>query len=452
MQKPSLPKGTRDFLPDVMQKRKYIINTIEAVYQKFGFLPIETPALENLSTLTGKYGDEGDKLLFKVLNSGDYLQKAPEDTLTAKDSGALLKHISDKGLRYDLTVPLARFVVQNRNDLQMPFRRYQIQPVWRADKPQKGRYREFWQCDADSIGSDSLINETDLLLIYESVFEQLGLHVTVYINNRKILEGFAELIGAKALFKPLTIIIDKFDKIGIEGVSRELIALGLSEKQTDNLKDFLTQFALNTENLNELKNMLSTSEVGLKGIAELEEILALCEAGGLQRMPVFNGTLARGLDYYTGCIFEVVSNDYAMGSISGGGRYDNLTGVFGMDGLSGVGISFGIDRIYDVMDGLKCFPEQHTNGTQVLCTHFDNNGLIEGVKTAALLRKAGINTEVYPDIKKIQKQFDYANKRGIPYVIVWGQDEIDSQQPSLKNMKEGTQQKLTLNEIINLLK
>lgn len=452
MQKPSLPKGTRDFLPDVMQKRKYIINTIETVYQKFGFLPIETPALENLSTLTGKYGDEGDKLLFKVLNSGDYLQKAPEEVMHAKDANALLKFISDKGLRYDLTVPLARFVVQNRNDLHMPFRRYQIQPVWRADKPQKGRYREFWQCDADSIGSDSLVNEVDLLAIYENVFEQLGLQVTVYINNRKILEGFAELIGAHALFKPLTIIIDKFDKIGIEGVTRELMALGLTGQQTNHLKDFLNQFELNAKHLSDLKQMLISSTIGQKGVEELEEILALCNAAGLQKMPVFNGTLARGLDYYTGCIFEVVSNDYAMGSISGGGRYDNLTGVFGMDGLSGVGISFGIDRIYDVMDGLKAFPAQTNNGTKVLCTHFDQKGLIEGVKTAAQLRKAGISTEVYPDYKKIQKQFDYANKRGIPYVIVWGEDEINTQQASLKNMAEGTQQKLTLTEIINLLK
>lgn len=451
MQKPSLPKGTRDFLPEVMMRRKYLLGTIETIFKKYGFRPIETPALENLSTLTGKYGEEGDKLLFKVLNSGDFMQGVPEQVRSNGTSGEILKSIADKGLRYDLTVPLARFVVQNRNDLQMPFRRYQMQPVWRADKPQKGRYREFWQCDADIIGTDSLVSECDLLKIYEEVFQQFSLDVKIQVNHRKILEGFAEVIGAKDKFKLLTIVIDKIDKIGFEGVRQELLQQQFSQQQIDVLESFLKQFELNFENLNQLKTVLQHSETGLKGIQELELLLSLNAASGLKMSVTFNGALARGLDYYTGCIFEVTSNEVAMGSISGGGRYDNLTGIFGMDGLSGVGISFGIDRIYDVMDSLGKFETENYAETQIICCHFDQSGLLKGLESAATLRSLNISAEVYPDVKKIQKQFEYANKRNIPYVLIWGEEEIKSNLPQLKNMKTGEQTQVSIEEIPNII-
>jgi histidyl-tRNA synthetase len=451
MQKPSLPKGTRDFLPETMLRRKYLLSTIETVFRKFGFLPIETPALENLSTLTGKYGEEGDKLLFKVLNSGDFISEVPETSRLNGTAGELLKWISDKGLRYDLTVPLARFVVQHRNDLQMPFRRYQMQPVWRADKPQKGRYREFWQCDADVIGTDSLVSECDLLKIYEEVFGILNLDVKVQINNRKILEGFSEVMGAQEKFRLLTIIIDKLDKIGLDGVKQDLKANQFDDHQIAILTAMLQSFELTVENLNKLKISLKDSSIGLKGIAEMENLLDLTAAAGLNIPLTFNGALARGLDYYTGCIFEVTSNEVAIGSISGGGRYDNLTGIFGMDGLSGVGISFGIDRIYDTMESLGRFKETDYNGTKIICCHFDEKGLMEGLRSATVLRDFGIAAEVYPDTKKIQKQFEYANKRGIPYVIIWGEEELKNNIPQLKNMKTGEQKMMKIEEIPNYI-
>lgn len=451
MQKPSLPKGTRDFLPETMLRRKYLLSTIETVFRKFGFLPIETPALENLSTLTGKYGEEGDKLLFKVLNSGDFMSEVPETTRLSGIAGELLKWISDKGLRYDLTVPLARFVVQHRSDLHMPFRRYQMQPVWRADKPQKGRYREFWQCDADVIGTDSLISECDLLKIYEEVFGILNLDVKVQINNRKILEGFSEVMGAQEKFRLLTIIIDKLDKIGLEGVKLDLKANQFDDRQISILTAMLQSFELTVENLNNLKISLKDSNIGLKGITEMENLLELTAAAGLNIPLTFNGALARGLDYYTGCIFEVTSNEVAIGSISGGGRYDNLTGIFGMDGLSGVGISFGIDRIYDTLESLGRFKEIDYGGTQIICCHFDEKGMMEGIRSATALRNSGIAAEVYPDVKKIQKQFEYANKRGIPYVLIWGEEEMKNNTPQLKNMRTGEQIMIKIDEIPNYI-
>jgi histidyl-tRNA synthetase len=452
MQKPSLPKGTRDFTPQVMFRRKRIMDTIEAVFKCYGFLPIETPAMETLSTLSGKYGEEGDKLLFKVLNSGNYLADIPSTAWVNQDHREITPLISEKGLRYDLTVPLARFVVQNRNELQMPFRRYQMQPVWRADRPQKGRYREFWQCDADIIGSDSLINEVELLNIYQNVFSALGLKVKVMVNHRKILEGMAEVMGIKEHFRALTIAIDKFDKVGITGVLKELEAVELAPTKTIILQDFLESFELNGVNLEKLDKMLETSEVGRQGIAELRELLHLSQVSGLSQTIWFNGTLARGLDYYTGCIFEVVSEEVPMGSISGGGRYDNLTGVFGIEGLSGVGISFGIDRIYDVMESLGLFNNVSKSSTKILICHFDQKGLEKGLETAQELRRNLIPTELYPDVKKIQKQFDYANKRSIPYVLLWGENELAEGKPTLKDMVSGKQKSISLDELITLIR
>lgn len=447
MQKPSLPKGTRDFLPETMLRRKYLMTTIENVFKKFGFQPIETPALENLSTLTGKYGDEGDKLLFKVLNSGDFLSEVPEGLRVNATSGEMLRYISDKGLRYDLTVPLARFVVQNRNYLQMPFRRYQIQPVWRADKPQKGRYREFWQCDADIIGTDSLVSECDLLKIYEEVFGLFGLDVRIHVNNRKILEGFAEVIGASDKFRTLTVVIDKIDKIGLQGVRDELKSNDFTPEQISVLEPLLQSFEISNSKLEQLQVTLNQSEIGMKGVEEMKTLMDLCSASGLKTALTYNGSLARGLDYYTGCIFEVTSNEVSMGSISGGGRYDNLTGIFGMEGLSGVGISFGIDRIYDIMESLGRLGAMEQTGTKVICCHFDENGLKKGLQSAAELRAMNIPAEVYPDVRKIQKQFEYANKRNIPYVLIWGEAELQNDTPQLKSMKTGEQCAVKITDI-----
>lgn len=380
-----------------------------------------------------------------------FLAKVEDTLYEQKNAGSLLSHIAEKGLRYDLTVPFARFVVQHRNDIHMPFRRYQIQPVWRADNPQKGRYREFWQCDADAIGSDSLVNETDLLLIYEEVFSLLNLQAQVYINHRKVLEGFAEIAGVRHLFKEITVCIDKTDKIGIEGVTEELLKAGLTLEQCTLIRGCFEQFELSNKGIELLADKLKTSVTGMEGINELTELLGLCEAAGLKKKPVFNGTLARGLDYYTGCIFEAVSTEVKIGSISGGGRYANLTGVFGMDGLSGVGISFGIDRIYDVLESLNRFAPVAELNTTVLCCFFNKNGQMEALRTASDLRKKGIAAEVYPDLKKIQKQFEYAGKRQIPYVVVWGDNEISSGIPMVKNMITGQQQSMHVEELIKQL-
>lgn len=425
------------------------MGTIEKAFLHFGLLPIETPALENLSTLQGKYGDEGDQLLFKILNSGDFMKSAMGKNL---DSGQILPLISEKGLRYDLTVPLARFVVQHRNDLQLPFRRYQMQPVWRADKPQKGRYREFWQCDADIIGTDSLLSETDLLGIYQEVFTALNLKVQVQINHRKILEGFAQKAGIHDRFRELTVIIDKMDKIGLDGVKQLLIQNGFSEKETGTILPVLSKTELDNAALDHLKTELKDSETGLRGIEDLGQLLRFYTEAGYGGKLYFNGALARGLDYYTGCIFEVISEEVEMGSISGGGRYDNLTGIFGLPGLSGVGISFGLDRIYDVLDQLHKFPDTQQNSTRVLCCYFDEKGRSEAIKTASQLRNNRVPTEVYPDLKKIGKQLEYADKKQVPFVMIWGEKEVNEHKLTLKNLLSGEQFFTTFEEALAIVK
>jgi len=449
MQKPSLPKGTRDFGPLQMARRTFILDTIKDTFQLFGYQQIETPAMENLSTLTGKYGDEGDQLLFKVLNSGDFLKDVDAGDLE-KGSNSILNKVSEKGLRYDLTVPFARYVVMYRNELTFPFKRFQIQPVWRADRPQKGRYREFYQCDADVVGTDSLVCEAEIVLMIRGVFEKLGLNdYSIKINNRKILTGISEAIGAVGKEGPLCVAIDKLDKIGWEKVKEELTQRGFEEESLEKLAPLVAlQSDLNGK-FEFLKRFLENSEIGLKGVEELEETFGILSKMGEDLDPIdFDIMLARGLSYYTGAIFEVKVHNVSIGSVSGGGRYDNLTGVFGLSGLSGVGFSFGVDRLYDVMDELDLFPAESHTSTRLLLTYFDQSGFDYALGLLNQFRKAGIKTEIYPNQTKIQKQFDFANKKGIPFVGVCGEEEINSQQISVKNMTSGEQTKISIREAI----
>ncbi len=450
-QKPSIPKGTRDFSPIEMARRNYIFNTIKDVFLLYGFQQIETPAIENLSTLMGKYGEEGDKLLFKILNSGDYLKDAPDDLLTAHDSLHLTTKISEKGLRYDLTVPFARYVVQHRNDLQMPFKRYQVQPVWRADRPQKGRYREFYQCDADIVGSDSLLNEVELVTMIDEVFNRFNINVAIKLNNRKILSGIAEIIGAADKIIDITVAIDKLDKIGIDNVNAELKEKGLTDEAIATLQPLLALDGTNEECLTSLSAMLAGSEIGMKGIEEMRYVLDHVAALGTRAQVELDVSLARGLNYYTGTILEVKALDVAIGSITGGGRYDNLTGVFGMTGLSGVGISFGADRIYDVLNALDLYPADTMATAQVMFVNFGEQEASASLKYIMALRKAGISAELYPDSAKMKKQMNYANDRQIPFVAIVGADEVQNGTIALKNMTTGEQQTLTVSQVIEQL-
>lgn len=451
-QKPSIPKGTRDFSPIEMAKRNYIFDTIKDVFLLYGFQQIETPAMENLSTLMGKYGEEGDKLLFKILNSGDFLSSAPDELLANKDYIHLITKVSEKGLRYDLTVPFARYVVQHRNDLQMPFKRYQIQPVWRADRPQRGRYREFYQCDADVVGSDSLYNEVELVAMIDEVFNRFGINIVIKLNNRKILSGIAQVIGAPEKIVDITVAIDKIDKIGIENVNLELAEKGLSQEAIETLRPLLTLSGTNDEKMSTLEQLLSSSEIGMKGLDELKFVLDNVKALDLKSRVEVDVSLARGLNYYTGTILEVKALDVSMGSISGGGRYDNLTGVFGMDGLSGVGISFGADRIFDVLNTLDLYPASTKASTDVIFTNFGDKEAQSCLKHMKQLRESGISCELYPDAAKMKKQMNYANAKGIPFVAMVGESEISSGTISLKNMSTGEQVCLTLGEAILMIK
>jgi histidyl-tRNA synthetase len=448
-QKPSIPKGTRDFGPSEMVKRNYIFDTVKSVFKLFGFQPIETPAMENLSTLMGKYGEEGDKLLFKVLNSGEFLNNAPENLLSEKNSIKLTHHISEKGLRYDLTVPFARFIVQHREEVQFPFKRYQIQPVWRADKPQKGRYREFYQCDVDVIGSNSLLNEVELIQIVDEIYRRLNIRVAVKINNRKILSGIAEVIGQPDKIIDITIAIDKLDKIGIDKVNLELEEKGLPLHAITQLQPILNLSGSTAEKLEQIREVLKTSEIGLKGIAELETVFSWLAPLKIQCPVELDLTLARGLNYYTGAIFEVKACDMQIGSITGGGRYDDLTGIFGLPGVSGVGISFGADRIYDVMEHLDLFPKNAATTTRLLFVNFGEKEQTWCLPVVNLARSKGITTEIYPEPAKMKKQMSYANDRKIPFVAIVGEDEMSSDLITLKNMENGEQFKLTIDELIS---
>lgn len=451
-QKPSIPKGTRDFSPIEMAKRNYIFNTIKDVFLLYGFQQIETPAMENLSTLMGKYGEEGDKLLFKILNSGDYLAKAPDDLLASKDYIHLIPKLSEKGLRYDLTVPFARYVVQHRSDIQFPFKRYQIQPVWRADRPQKGRYREFYQCDADIVGSDSLFNEIELLSMIDEVFKRFGVNITIKLNNRKVLSGIAEVIGAPDKIVDITVAIDKIDKIGIDNVNAELREKGLGEEAVATLQPLLTLSGTNAEKLATLKTLLAKSEVGNKGIEEIEYVLGHVEGLNLKSTVELDVSLARGLNYYTGTILEVKANDVVMGSITGGGRYDNLTGVFGMPGTSGVGISFGADRIFDVLNTLNLYPADTLASTKVLFINFGEKEASKSLGYIMQLRAAGISAELFPDATKMKKQMNYANVKQVPFVAMVGDNELATDTIALKNMTTGEQQNLSLAQVVEMLK
>jgi len=439
MQSPSIPKGTRDFTPREMANRNYIFNTIKDVFRLYGFQQIETPAMENLSTLMGKYGEEGDKLLFKILNSGDFLSGVDDKELNDKNSTKLTNKISEKGLRYDLTVPFARFVVQHRNEISFPFKRYQIQPVWRADRPQKGRYREFYQCDVDVVGSNSLLNELELIQIVDEVYRRLKINVVMKINNRKILSGIAEIVGETERITDITVAIDKMDKIGLENVNKEMAEKGISAENIAKIQPILKLSGTNQEKLDALKTILAGSEIGLKGVEELETIFNLCKSVKIKTVVELDLTLARGLNYYTGAIFEVKAKDMQIGSITGGGRYDDLTGIFGLPGISGVGISFGADRIYDVMTQLNLFPSSSETATQVFFINFGNAEERYCLPIIAGLRAAGISTEIYPSAEKMKKQMAYANKKGIQYVIMAGENEMASQQLTVKNMVTGEQ-------------
>ena len=451
-QKPSIPKGTRDFSPMEMAKRNYIFDTIKQAYQLYGFQQIETPAMETLGTLMGKYGEEGDKLLFKVLNSGDYLNKVSDEELKERNALHLAAKLCEKGLRYDLTVPFARYVVMHREELQLPFKRYQMQPVWRADRPQKGRYREFWQFDGDIVGSDSLLNEVELMQIVDTVFTRFGVRVQIKINNRKILSGIAEVIGAAEKIVDITVAIDKLDKIGLENVNAELREDGLSDEQIAKLQPIITLEGSNDEKLNIIAEVLASSETGLKGVEELRYILDTLKTLGLNNEIQLDLTLARGLNYYTGAIFEVKALDVPMGSILGGGRYDNLTGIFGMPGISGVGISFGIDRIFDVLNALDAYPKDAVNGTQLLFINFGEKETAYCLPAVAKARAAGIRTEIFPDSSKMKKQMSYANAKQIPFVALAGENEMAEGKFTLKNMISGEQQLLTAEELINIVK
>lgn len=445
--KPSIPKGTRDFGPVEMAKRNYIFNTIKEVYALYGFSQIETPSMENLSTLMGKYGEEGDKLLFKILNSGDFLHGMSADEVAKTSTLKLAAKFCEKGLRYDLTVPFARYVVQHRDELQLPFKRYQIQPVWRADRPQKGRYREFYQCDADVVGSDSLINEVELMQIVDTVFTKFGIRVQIKINNRKILTGIAEVIGEADKIVDITVAIDKLDKIGLEAVNEELRNDGISEEAIEKLQPIIKLEGTNDEKLQVIREVLASSEVGLKGVEETQYILDNLK-GCLKNEIQLDLTLARGLNYYTGAIFEVKALDVQIGSITGGGRYDNLTGIFGMPGLSGVGISFGADRIYDVLNQLELYPTDAMTGTQLLFINFGEKETAYCMPIARAAREAGIRTEVYPDSVKMKKQMAYANAKQIPFVALAGENEIAEHKLTLKNMITGEQKLVSEEELI----
>ena len=450
--KPSIPKGTRDFGPVEMARRNYIFETIRKVYALYGFRQIETPATENLSTLMGKYGEEGDKLLFKILNSGDFKNAVSTDDYAEKSAAALASRFCEKGLRYDLTVPFARYVVQHREELQMPFKRYQIQPVWRADRPQKGRYREFYQCDADIVGSDSLLNEVELMQIIDEVFSRFGIRVSIKINNRKILTGIAEIIGAADKIIDITVAIDKLDKIGLEKVNEELLAAGLNAHQVQTLQPIIDLKGGNAEKVATMREVLAASETGLKGCDEVAFVLdTLAVAGSLRNEIELDLTLARGLNYYTGCIFEVKALDYAIGSITGGGRYDNLTGIFGMPGLSGVGISFGADRIYDVLNGLDLYPSDTAGSVRLLFINFGEREAARCLEYAAAARKKGVSTEVYPDTVKMKKQMAYANAQHIPFVALVGESELAENRLTLKNMETGEQQQLSIEEALAII-
>ena len=451
-QKPSIPKGTRDFSPEEMAKRNYIFDTIKDVFRLYGFKQIETPAMENLSTLMGKYGEEGDKLLFKILNSGDYLKNAPDEELAERDCIHLTNHICEKGLRYDLTVPFARYVVQHRNEIQFPFKRYQIQPVWRADRPQKGRYREFYQCDADVVGSDSLINEIELLTMIDEVFKRFGVNVTIKINNRKILAGIAETIGVPDKIVDITVAIDKIDKIGLYNVNEELREKGINDSAIEALQPLLQLSGNNNEKINALSAMLSSSEIGMKGIEEINFVLSNTDNLDLKAKVELDISLARGLNYYTGTIIEVKAQDVEIGSITGGGRYDNLTGIFGLPGVSGVGISFGADRIYDVLNTLNLYPDSTHSGSKIIFINFGQNECRECIKHINKLRKAGIAAEIFPEMAKMKKQLAYADTAKIPYVALVGETEMANNCITLKNMIEGSQESLTIEQVIEKLK
>lgn len=450
--KPNIPKGTRDFGPVEMAKRNYIFDTIKSVYALYGFQQIETPAMETLHTLMGKYGEEGDQLLFKVLNSGDYLKKISDDELAERNTLKLQTKLCEKGLRYDLTVPLARYVVMHRDELQLPFKRYQIQPVWRADRPQKGRYREFYQCDADVVGSDSLLNEVELMEIVDTVFTKFGVRVQIKINNRKILTGIAEVMGEKDKIVDITVAIDKLDKIGLDNVNEELRNDGIPEEAIEKLQPIIKLEGTNDEKLDVISKVLNESAIGLKGVEETRFILNKLKKVGLNNEIQLDLTLARGLNYYTGAIFEVKALDTPMGSITGGGRYDNLTGIFGMPGLSGVGISFGADRIYDVLNALDLYPKETITGTQLLFINFGEKETEYCLPVVNQARKAGIRTEMFPDSCKMKKQMNYANAKNIPFVALAGENEINAGKFTLKDMTTGEQCLISAEELINRLK
>jgi len=449
--KPSIPKGTRDFSPAEVLKRDYIFGTIKEVFKLYGFQPLETPAMENLSTLLGKYGTEGDKLLFRILNSGDFLEGVSESELQNPDHSVLSSKICEKGLRYDLTVPFARYVVQHRNEITFPFKRYQIQPVWRADKPQKGRYREFYQCDADIIGSDSLLNEYELIRIIDDVFSKLNIPVAVRLNNRKILMGIVEAAGVSGRFSEIAVAIDKLDKVGMQAVEEELVGKGIPRSAVESLKNILEVEGSNAGRMEKLKQFLVNSETGKKGIEEMETLFRLINSDPPRSEIVFDLTLARGLDYYTGTIIEVKATDVSIGSICGGGRYDNLTGIFGLEGVSGVGISFGADRIYDVLSLKEGFSSLGTSASQVLIVNFGDKELQYALRILKILHSHGISAQIYPDAIKIGKQFSYANSLNIPYVVVAGEDEIKGSEVTVKNMAEGSQTRISIEKLGDFL-
>lgn len=451
-QKPSIPKGTRDFSPEVMARRNYIFDTIKNVFQNFGYLPIETPAMENLSTLMGKYGEEGDRLLFKILNSGDFLKKVNQTNIDEKNLGKLTTAMSEKGLRYDLTVPFARYVVQNRNEISFPFKRYQIQPVWRADRPQKGRYREFYQCDVDVIGSDSLLNEVELIRMIDTIFTVLNMQVVIKINNRKVLSGIADFIKAPELLTDITTAIDKLDKIGIDKVVDELKERGLSSEMIEQVLPIIQLTGNNRERLKKLESLIGSSIDGKAGIDELGMIIDYLENIDLKSEVEIDQSLARGLNYYTGAIIEVKAKNVDIGSVCGGGRYDNLTGIFGLPDVSGVGVSFGADRIYDVLHELNLFPEQILHSSEVLFINFGRKEGEFSLKILQVLQESGIKAELYPDEVKLKKQMRYADQKGIRFVILIGDEEIKTSRYTIKDMKTGDQRKLLLSEIISLIK
>ena len=451
-QKPSIPKGTRDFSPVEMAKRNYIFNTIREVFHLFGYQQIETPSMENLSTLMGKYGDEGDKLLFKIQNSGDYFSCLTDEELLSRNATKLASKFCEKGLRYDLTVPFARYVVMHRDEISFPFKRYQIQPVWRADRPQKGRYREFYQCDADVVGSNSLLNEVELVQMIDRVYGKFGIRVSIKINNRKILTGIAEIIGEADKIVDITVAIDKLDKIGLDNVNAELASKGIPQEAIEKLQPIIMLSGTNEEKLETLKTVLAASETGLKGVEESEFILKTVASLGVKSEVELDLTLARGLNYYTGAIFEVKALDVQIGSISGGGRYDNLTGVFGMSGMSGVGISFGADRIYDVLNQLDLYPKEAVNATQLLFVNFGEKEAAYCLPVLSAARDAGIRAEIYPDSAKMKKQMSYANDKNIPFVAIVGENEMNEGKLTLKNMTTGEQSLVTPEELLAAIK